>query len=88
MSRKQYKRDRLLARVGNWNIVDDRSGFVISSAEAVIDDFRGLITSKNNFDEIHPSEIPFNYVEEMFVPAVVRVPVEEGNSVFLNVNRK
>lgn len=60
MSKETRKLNRLRkCDLNSWKVVDDRTGFVLNSKEAVID-HKGILTDKKNFDPIHPSEM---YVE-------------------------
>lgn len=45
---------------GVYKLIDDRSGFEVYSDEAIIDEQRGLVTSRNNYDPPHYTEFgPF-----------------------------
>lgn len=73
---KQKDRTKHKKNLGRWKLIDDRSGFEIYSTEAVID-HNGYITSKNNYDPIHYTEIPIHYPIDKG-PRIVR-PEPEDN---------
>lgn len=56
INRKDYKK-----LLGQWKLIDDMSGFEIMSNDAVFDYYRGLITSKDNFDPPGHHELPTSF---------------------------
>lgn len=76
MSRESRRHHRKLKKIGTWKVVDDRSGFVLSSEEVVID-HQGRITSRRNFDPIHPSEMNIEVKDEPSININPRPIVED-----------
>lgn len=49
MSRRSLKKQRKHKHRGTWKMIDDKTGFIIYSYEAIVD-HRGKVTTKANYD--------------------------------------
>lgn len=55
MRKRKFKR----LKVGDWNLIDDRSGFKIKASEAVFDeDLPGVITTRKFADKFDIGKLP------------------------------
>lgn len=59
MSRQTQKQERKFWMLRNWKVVDDYSGFVYPSEDVKIN-WKGIISSPDNYDPPHPVELPLS----------------------------